>query len=270
MDHKFIIYYGMEVPPFEQTTKVNDSFVILQNYHPIVHQGAFKEYFPKGNRYLYFNCCKVPRIECELPLEDLIHAQYQAEWDCFILDTDIESHANLLIQRALALTEIQGVQGLFIDDLDVYTDTPHRQNKFIRFLDKLDQKLPQEMGFIFNRGFPFWTKKINRLKAIIIENVGPNTYLNQDNQVQAWIDLILNIHMPLIQEYAPHVPIAFLEYAEDVKNTQDPDLESIKIQNFDKFSKNSSLTFLLKKQRELNLWPEHWAPKDSSGTSLMS
>lgn len=253
-------YYGVEAPDFDNPLMEEDgTAIVLQDYHPIVQQGVFGDYFPQAKHYLYWNCCKVARTECTLSEEELTFAQYQPEWDCYLLDLTREAHKEILINRALKLANYFGVDGLFVDDLDSWSSGPDKQKILLLFLDELETKLPGRFTFIFNRGFPFWGKKSDRLAAVLIEDVGPNTLNSLDHIGQQWLLNTLKMHIPLLLKRAPHVSIFFLQYTDSshsVDFTLSTSLTSQLTALFDTFLALSSISALTAKTRKLDQWPQ--------------
>ncbi|MFZ4712728.1 MAG: hypothetical protein ACOYL6_03365 [Bacteriovoracaceae bacterium] len=268
-----LFYYGLETPPLSTTLGLSDSYIILQDYHPLVQQGVFAEYFPLADRYLYWNSCKVPKSLCHLPPEEIVFAEYQAEWDCYILDLKRPMHREILILKAIELMSHFGVQGLFVDDLDVWSDNPQRQKILLNFLDELETRLPQNFSYIFNRGFPFWSKKSDKLKAVLIEDVGPSSALRLSQGAHDWLYNTLKIQVPLLLHKAPHVSILFLEYESDISSIDF--IQSIEADSplgvlFDSYTSNESIAVLTSVGRKLDLWPSRFYAVPASPVFLNS
>jgi len=120
-------------------------------------------------------------------------------------------HRQLLLKRALKLTSYPGVQGFFVDDLDVYCGDPHRIKSLILLFDELDEHLPVDFKYIYNRGFAFWSRSSHRLAAIVLENIGPLALTQTNRPENAWLEQRLKLHLPLLRQKLPDISIFYLD-----------------------------------------------------------
>jgi hypothetical protein len=252
------LYYGMDIPQLSAAQNERGA-VVLQDYHPLVQDGVYDLYFLNANRFIYWNCCKVPRIQCHLPQEELIFCEYQAQYDCYILDLKRPLHRKFIIDRALTLASYPGVQGFFVDDLDVYSNNPLGIHALVQLFTELDLLLSSDFRYIYNRGFSFWSRCSDRLVAIVLENIGPLSFKRCTSLEKSWVQQRLSIHIPLLRLKRPDVTIFYLDYL----NSIDP---VISTDNLSKQCSTSALTdidaelnnmkHIICLSRNLDLWPE--------------
>jgi hypothetical protein len=253
MKQELILYYGTETPLLTVSHQLKNSFVVLQDYHPIVQHRVYADYFPLAERFLYFNCCKIPMEGNDLPASEIKFAQKDSLWNCLTLDLKRTNHRNYLLQKASKLLEYEGVNGFFIDDLDVWGNSPQDQKALLGFLTELESLLPEKFYFIFNRGFPFWASKSHKLKAVIVEDVGFQSCTKLNLQDQKWLSQILHLHVPLILHKSQSVSVFFLDYE---NKTKDLNKNAMYLHDLLKeFEEHPSIQFLRSESRNLNQWP---------------
>jgi hypothetical protein len=252
------LYYGMDIPSL--TAAQNETgAVVLQDYHPLVQDGVFDLYFNQAHRFIYWNCCKVPRTECDLSHDELIYCEYQAQYDCYILDLKRTRHRQLLIDRALKLAHYPGIQGFFVDDLDVYCSDPHKVGSLVLLFEELENVLPLDFKYIYNRGFAFWARCYGRLAAIVLENVGPLSFNANTSSENSWLQQRLSIHIPLLRLNCPDVTIFYLDYMDSI----DPVISTHSLSNLCASEALTGISAELNNikhivclSRNLDLWPE--------------
>ena len=250
---ELIIYYGVETPLLKVSHQLKNTLIVLQDYHPLVQQRVYADYFPNAERFLYFNCCKIPIEGNDLPLDEMKFAQKDNAWNCLTLDLKRENHRKYLLKKASKLLELEGVNGFFIDDLDVWGNSPQDQKALLNFLSELEKLLPEKFDFIFNRGFPFWANKSHKLRAVIVEDVGFQSCAMLSLTDQKWLEQILNIHVPLILHKSETVSVFFLDYK---NHTNELLKNSVYLHHLlNEFQQHEAIQFLTSETRNLNQWP---------------
>jgi hypothetical protein len=263
---EIILYYGIETPFLTVSHKLKNTLIVLQDYHPIVQQRVFKEYFPEAERFLYFNCCKIPFNQDWITPNELKFAKKDQNWNCLILDLNRKVHREFLLKKATNLIEYQGVSGFFMDDLDVWGNTPQDQRALLLFLEELERIVPVDFKFIFNRGFPFWACQSQRIRAVMIEDVGYDSCQTLCTQDQNWLEQTLSIHVPLILHKRNNISVFFLEYVHE--NLKRDIKKNSLMKLFDEFNQQESIHFMRSNTRNLNQWPQKLQKPQYSNGSL--
>ncbi len=211
-----IIYYGMKVPKIEETIKLTNTLVVLQSYHPIFAQNFYQNFFPNCNRYVYWNCSKVHLSEV-IDNKDIAILNTDPIWNTLIVDLKHKKTREFIIQNALSLLESNQVEGLFVDDLDVWSNTPKEQVVLTQLIEELKSTYGKPINFIFNRGLPFWHKEKN-LKAVLLESVYPEKIDWVLSSELDWIENLMNLNLKVLSLNEVKVPLFSMKYFEDQNN----------------------------------------------------
>lgn len=251
-----LFYYGVAVPNLEETRKISNTNIILQDYNPLVHQGLYQEFFPNCQRFLYLNVSHLHINELpsyDLNLRDL---KYNKEWETYLLNLEQENSFQIILSKALRLLKIEGVQGLFLDDVDFWGDRPELRTLFLKLISEIREKSSiTNVQFILNRGPQFW-HKIDGLEAIILENIYPEKIYTTVESDLSWYENLIRINFSLINLASPVVPIFGLRYPDsddDVEFERDFDSEERRENIFKEMNKN--ITKTLKYKRNFTEWP---------------
>jgi len=162
-----VVYYGTTSPDAEWAVALSDTDVVLQPYHPILMERAYRRTFPGASRFVYLNPTTidpwrlqrrrsrppllVDRDEWGLPRLNLESA---AGWDCAIEEAAVAAGAGQ-----------EELHGIFLDDVDRMPDHQVR-----RFITELSDRLGWMPRLFVNRGFALWAT-LPDIDAVLIEDV---------------------------------------------------------------------------------------------------
>ncbi len=251
-----LFYYGSQVPLLAKTKVLKNTNVILQDYHPVVHQGLFKEFFPHCQRFLYLNVSHIHRNELSLYDINLKDLKYNPEWETYLLNLNLQSTADLIITKAKSLLKIEGVDGIFIDDLDFWCEFPEIRLAFTELLNKIKNAREREVKFIVNRGFPLWNK-IEGLEAIVLENIYPEQIYTAREIDLSWFENLIRLNFSLMHFDKKEVPVFGLKYLGNDDDVEfDRDFESGEKRDSLYREMNKNILKTLKYERSFNQWPQ--------------
>lgn len=250
-----LFYYGTEVPKLSRTIGLNETNVILQDYHPIVAQGLYGEFFPLCKRFIYLNVSHVHRNELvnfDISLKGL---KYNEEWQTYLLDLEQPLTFDLILKKAKKILSIEGVDGLFFDDVDFWATTPSLRMKFVELVEAIKRESKKEIRFILNRGFPFWTK-LSSLEAIVLENIFPEKIYTSAYQDLSWFETLLTLNFSVLKERDLGIPVYGLKYSgNDDDVTFDRDFENAERRDSLFAEMNKNIFKTLKYERNFDRWP---------------
>lgn len=199
------LFHGTTMPPRRWATGVTGD-VVLQPFHPVVHSGAFADWFPLARRWVYTNPTAVDRLrQADVP-DDLLVREPADRWRLPRLRMPEGFHVAL--DDAAALAALPGVDGLFVDDLDWMI--LHHEDTVGQYLAGLATRT--RCPIFVNRGFPVLTA-VPRVEAVLAEGMD-NDLANPDSH--AWIETVA---LPALSwahraghrvhrlEYLPAVPV---------------------------------------------------------------
>jgi len=158
----FIIYHGTENPDPEWANALTDHIVVLQPYHQIVQNGEFADWFPGVQRHLYVNPTSVDLERCQISA-DLVFYDPQDRWHLPRLR--IPEGLEFALRDARRLSEIEGVDGLFVDDVDLLERT--NRAAALRYLREVSKSGTVPLSI--NRGFAL-LDELPAVTAVLLEN----------------------------------------------------------------------------------------------------
>ena len=209
-----IIYYGTEIPSPKKTLPLENTHIILQDYHPLVQEGMFKAFFPNCVRYLYWNPSRIPIAQFEkLPDQPPILGIDQT-WGTVYLDLGQERGMAFALRNALALlTPERGAHGLFVDNADDWCGSLQAIRTLKSLLDSVYAGNAYfETKFSLNRGFPLW-HNTKGIASVILEDFDLDSLLHEDEQSFLWHKKIHDIYISLIGIQNPEIPLFCLSYS---------------------------------------------------------
>lgn len=109
------MFHGVALPPRSWAAQF-DGDLVLQPYHPILAGGGYREWFPCARRWVYHNPTAVDESRAEGIDSALLEHHPDDRWDLPRLRLPDALHVAL--DDAEALASVDGVDGLFVDDLD--------------------------------------------------------------------------------------------------------------------------------------------------------
>lgn len=241
-----IIYYGMQNPNLEKSQALQDTRIVMQEYHPMVSSQMHRHYFKHSEIYLYFNCNKVSLDEYKLCLKNTKIIKIDLEWDAVVLDLADDRNLNYLTDKANQLIANNDIEGLFLDDLD-FSFSAEEKKHTLALIEGIELKT--EQGFILNRGFELWRGILasKNIRAIVLESFVPEHFSN-DSDLN-WFDAILDNHIFNLNQNFKHIDLFAINY-EERKAEASFDDRITKINN--KFN-HYNIKFLDKK-KELDQW----------------
>lgn len=251
-----LFYYGTQTPCITKCKSLKNTHVILQSYHPLVHQGMFQDFFPTCQRFLYLNVSNIHRNELRKYDINLKNSKYNSEWDTYSLDLSLPSTSELILEKAKSLLELEGVEGIFLDDLDFWCDSPYLRRSLIDLLENIRKTVSKDVKYIINRGFPLWSK-IDGLEAIVLENIYPEKiYTSQDSDL-GWFENLISLNFSLMNFEKNEVPIFGLKYSGNDDDVEfDKDFENGERRDFIFKEMNKNIIKTLKYDRSFNQWPK--------------
>ena len=93
------------------------------------------------------------------------------------------------------LLSYEGVQGLFVDDLDLLCQTPKQRSWAIRVINQIYND-SRGCRFFLNRGFSLW-HRIQGIEAILLEGITPETVNEFTPSDAQWLDFVFKTHIQL-------------------------------------------------------------------------
>jgi len=178
-----IIYHGTENPEPKWAGALVDHIVVLQPYHPIVQTEEFAKWFPGVDRHVYVNPTSVDLERCQVST-DLVFYDPQDRWQLPRLR--IPEGLEFALDDAKRLAGLEGVDGLFVDDVDLLERT--NRSAALNYLWSVSEGGTVPLSI--NRGFAL-LDDLPAVTAILLEN--------QDH------DAIHDYGRAMLQAYAPHV-----------------------------------------------------------------
>jgi hypothetical protein len=194
-----IIYYGTEVPNLQKTRDIRDTFLVLQKYHPLCQAALLERYFPNCRRFIYWNPCRIANDSPEAGDGQQVRTATRP------IDLVHPASRGSVLESALEIMQIPHVHGLFVDDLDCWSDSPGRRELALSLLRDLERLADRSFSFFINRGFPFW-RNVANLEAVLLESISIPFLLSCNEQDFRWIrDFVL----PCVDALEDHlIPIA--------------------------------------------------------------
>jgi hypothetical protein len=184
-----IIYYGTGLPVRERARQLRDAIVVLQPYHPLCEFGGFADYFPHAWRFVYFNPTAAHTRLLTDPGVRAATLGYDATWDLERLDLRSGAARGFAIAQGRMALRIDGVHGLFVDDLDRW-DNPADRHHAYAVLDALITSNTYPIAWFLNRGFGFW-KRLHGLAAVLLEDLGPYQLDRMDSSELSWVTTVV-------------------------------------------------------------------------------
>ena len=179
-----IIYYGTEFPARKRARHLRNAIVVLQPYHPLCESGGFADYFPHAQRFVYFNPTAAPTALLTDPLVRAATLEYDATWDLERLDLRSSVARDFAVRQGQLALRIDGVHGLFVDDLDRWDNAAGRPHA-CAVLSALMASHTCPIAWFVNRGFGFW-EHLPGLAAALLEELGPYQLDHMDNSEFSW------------------------------------------------------------------------------------
>lgn len=243
-----IFYYGTEIPKIDETRKLTDTIVVLQPYHPIFVNGLYREFFPHCERYIYWNSNKIHEVEMERL--NLPWTNFDANWKTYQLDLEKSEAFEYKIQSAYELLTYPHLQGLFVDDLDSFSEGPHRQQVILKLFSSIQDKLDKPMNLFVNRGFCFW-HQLPHIKAILLENLTAQSAFKASDHELAWLENLVKLHFKVLDLTDKNIPIYGLSYDEKPSIITEKDPKRLELYN--ELAKNIDNNIYYHK--DLATWP---------------
>lgn len=184
-----IFYYGTDLPERERAMQLRDVIVVLQPYHPLCERGQFTDYFPHARRLVYFN----PTAAHARLLTDfrtkVATLGYDATWDLERLDLRSAAARRFAAAQGQMALRIDGVHGLFVDDLDRWDHTTDRRHMHA-VLEAVTASRTCPTAWFINRGFGFW-KHLPGLVAALLEELSPYQLDHMDPLELSWVTTVV-------------------------------------------------------------------------------
>lgn len=184
---KVVMYYGEALPNLHATRTLTDCDVVLQPYHPLVRSAQFEAYFPDCRRFVYWNPTGIygeRLIELQRPIR-LEH--WDPRWKIARFDLTDEATQDYVVDDGIeALGPDRDIHGLFVDDLDLWTQG-RRRPAIRRVLDRVAAKAGADFSWFFNRGFPLWPDTPH-LHAVLLEELTPYDVEQRSIADAVWIN----------------------------------------------------------------------------------
>ena len=111
-----IVYHGTEYPDQQWAAGLTGHIVVLQAYHPIVAAGEFGNWFPNVTRHIYTNPTAIDPSRRTVA-EKYLYRDPTDRWKLARLKWPDASR--IAIDDALKLSSLPGVEGVFVDDVDL-------------------------------------------------------------------------------------------------------------------------------------------------------
>lgn len=252
-----LFYYSTEVPKIEATMLLENHLVVMQDYHPLCSQGLLAEFFPLCSRHLYLNCSYIHLNEIGQYDINVFGLVYNPQWQTYKLNLKDPKVFNFILQKALKLLSIEGVDGLFLDDIDPWSGDAELRDIFERLIQEICLQSKKKVEFSLNRGECFW-HRIPNLKAIVLENVTPAWAFTAENFDLRWLENLVKINFGLLKAKNIDVPVFGLRYKgseEDVTRDYDFDLDE-KRESLYRDLKNNIKNVLIC-DKDFSTWPQH-------------
>lgn len=243
-----LFYYGTEIPKIDETRKLTDTIVVLQPYHPIFVNGLYREFFPYCERYIYWNSNKIHEIEMEKL--NLPWTHFDENWKTYQLNLENEEALHHKVQSAYELLSYPHLSGLFVDDLDSWSEGPHKQQVILKLFSSIQERLETPVNLFINRGFCFWHQLPN-IKAILLENLTAHSVFKADANELAWIENLVKLHFKVLDLTDKNIPIYGLSYDEIPKIITEQDPKRLEL--FNELTKNIDHNIFYEK--DLATWP---------------
>jgi hypothetical protein len=187
--HTPIFYYGTELPIRERARQLRAATVVLQPYHPLCQTGRFADYFPHARRFVYFNPTAVqPGLLTDPQVRTAILG-YDATWDLERLDLRSAAVRRFAIAQGQLASRIEGVHGLFVDDLDRW-DHPEGRPHARAVLDAVMAGRTRPAPWFVNRGFGFWDC-VPDLAAALLEELSPYQLDHMGPGELSWVSTVV-------------------------------------------------------------------------------
>lgn len=186
------MYFGTEMPPPEWAAALIDTDVVLEPYHPLVQQRAFREVFPNSRRYVYVNPTTVDPWILERAATPPPLIGHDERWGLPRLDLDRQAGFDWAVDSAVEVLGDHGgtVDGLFVDDLDRLI--PNRVDIAMNYIVQVTMRLDWEPGWFVNRAFDLWPM-IEGLDAVLLEDITPRLVSFEPASRIRWIrDVVID------------------------------------------------------------------------------
>jgi hypothetical protein len=166
------VYFGTALPDPGWAETLVDTDVVLEPYHPLVQQGAFRDAFPNSRRYIYVNPTTVDPWILERASSPPPLIGHDERWGLPRLDLDNPAGFDWAVASAVGVLGDHGetVDGLFVDDLDRLI--PDRVEIAMEYIVQVTTQLRWEPGWFVNRAFALWPL-IEGLDAVLLEDITP-------------------------------------------------------------------------------------------------
>lgn len=184
-----VIYYGTELPARSRARRLRDTSVVLQPYHPLCQTGGFADYFPHARRFVYFNPTAVQAGLLATPQVRAAIVGYDPAWDLERLDLRSAAARRFAAAQGRAALRVEGVHGLFVDDLDRWDhpgDRPHAH----AVLRAVMAGRPRPAAWFVNRGFGFW-EGLPGLAAGLLEELSPYRLDHMGPGELSWVSSVV-------------------------------------------------------------------------------
>jgi hypothetical protein len=207
-----LLYYGTEIPTPALNPDASPSHIVLQEYHPLVQTGLFQDYFPHSKRFLYWNPCKIWVGDGADPsLHQLPSKDYCMNWRTKTLNLETPKAWSYSIDKALSLLHHDGIDGLFVDDLDVLSADETSQTLALDLMNELDKRAQRPVTYFLNRGSFAWNK-IKNIEAILLEGLYAAFPFLATASERAWLQHYLLAPLRLLKARRPTLPVFSLRY----------------------------------------------------------
>jgi hypothetical protein len=207
-----ILYYGVEVPDVAWAQCLDGVFVVVQDYHPLCREGLLAQFFPRCRRYVYFNPARFPAAWLGRGHTPDLESTTSDAYGNLAIDVGTPTSIRYLAAEAERLLSFEGVDGLFVDDLDVWTATPARRARMRSALEAVETaSAPRPVHWFANRGFALWPA-LDRLDAVLLEGLSPQAVLGFGEASCDWVEGLLDTHLKVLDRRQQSVSVFALDY----------------------------------------------------------
>lgn len=160
-----VVFHGMTLPDREWAVRLQAD-VVLQPYHPIVQSQSFGEWFPLARRFVYVNPTAVDRQRRSDVTERMLVHDPDDIWGLPRLR--LPEFLDWAVEDAVLIGLGEGVDGLFVDDLDRLTVSPARRDLAIEYARRVAQGA--SCTLYVNRAFEV-IDRLESLEAVLVEDL---------------------------------------------------------------------------------------------------
>lgn len=193
-----VFYYGRDLPSDQiSAAGIGQARIVLQPYHPLLTADRFADYFPNCSLFVYWNPTGVHADTLKDAREHVKLLEPDPVWNLARLDLRSAASRRFAVRQGLRALNDSGtcVTGLFVDDLDLWSDSS-QQDTAIEVVSSVLMQAGRDVSLFINRAFPLWPL-LPGIDAVLLEGVTPGLVDCMSESELTWIEH--NV-LPAVQE----------------------------------------------------------------------